>query len=141
VSDPTHGQPPTTIDPADQIPAEILAEASAAAQAIFDRALHLYAPPPVFVDQAIAAAGAVFVNALAANIHRRAQVAEAALNIRDQRNALQARLDFAVDRIKRLRGALHDVITADLHDRHPSTEDALRVVNERAEAALNADQP
>jgi hypothetical protein len=92
VSDPT-------LDPTEQIPSEVLAEASAAAQAVFDRNLHLHSPNQVFVDQAIAAAGAVFVTALAASIHRRAQLTTSALNIRDQRDALQARLDAAHERL------------------------------------------
>lgn len=177
MSDHDQTQSPLDADPADQIPDQVLAEASAAAKHVFDRAMHLMSPNQVFVDEAVAAAGAVFINALAGNIHRRAQLAAAALNIRDQRNALRVRLDtahqsLAIDefdqdscttlettieyavnayhrvaeseaaadtRIRQLRGALRDVVSAARTPR-PIMMDTLDLVVQRAEAALAADQ-
>lgn len=56
--------PDHTPDTAPQIPAAALAAAAEAATAVFDRALKLMAPPPVFVDEAIAAAAAALLTQL-----------------------------------------------------------------------------
>lgn len=58
-----------TPDVLDTLPAELLEQAAAAAEAVFDRRLKLMAPHRVFVDEAIAAAAPI-VTAPLADRHR-----------------------------------------------------------------------
>jgi hypothetical protein len=99
---------------AQQIPATALAAAAAAATAVFDRALKLMAPNPVFVNEAIAAAAA----ALLAHLDEPAPLA---------------------DRHRLLRNALADVVSTT--GLALPAEDRIRAIKDRAVTALSADLP